>query len=150
MNDSLVGAFQNELAGFNLTESINHFISSQLMHYARIIDAEEKATKIPFLFDCLEEVEQLIYYLERVPSLYFTVKDAYTNEVFNPYTFTNMEEVSKPNLFKSFNKVILPALFNNLNQLSCDKVELYKNNFSIAFNGMIALLQKDTQKRSER
>lgn len=150
LNDSLVSDFQNELAGFDLTKSISDFIDEELGHYANLSDIEEKARRISMLLDCFVEVEQLIFFLERIPNQYFTVKDAYTKEVFNPYTFTNMEEVSKPTIFKSFNKVILPALFNNINQLTCDRVEVYKNNFSIAFQGMIDLLKEDTKKKERK
>lgn len=150
LNDSLVSDFQNELAGFNLTKSISDFIDEELDHYANLSDIEEKATRISMLLDCYIEVEQLILFLERIPNQYFTVKDAYTKEVFNPYTFTNMEEVSKPTIFKSFNKVILPALFNNIDQLTCDRVEAYKNNFSIAFQGMVDLLKEDTKKKERK
>tara|TARA_R110002050_G_scaffold295452_2_gene454280 strand:+ start:1 stop:1431 length:1431 start_codon:yes stop_codon:yes gene_type:complete len=150
LNDSLVSDFQNELAGFNLTKSIANFLDEELNHYSNLSDIEKKAAKIPQLIDCFEEVEQLILLLERIPNQYFTVKDAYTKEVFNPYTFTNMEEVSKSSIFKSFNKVILPALFKNIDELTCNRIEAYKNNFGIAFHGMINLLDKETKKQERK
>ncbi len=147
--DSVLTEELDELAGFKLNEEINDFLKSKIADYASIESSTERMQVVEGILACLDKTENLILVLESSLQNYYATRDAYKRQVFNPYTYTYMEETIKPTIFKSFERVILPGVYNNVKRLNCENVEDIKSNFTGLFDGMNDVLNKDT-KREQR
>ncbi|MCA1761440.1 MAG: hypothetical protein LC664_00360, partial [Flavobacteriales bacterium] len=150
LNDSLIGKAHRQLGGFDANKAIDEFIEETLKNYSNIKSTEEKMDEVEQALECLNEVEELIYAVQKAPENSFTIRDAYTKKVFNPYTFTEMEEKAKPSIYKSFETVLMPAVMGNLQNLKCNKISAYTENFDNLFEGMIEILKRGDTNKEER
>ena len=147
--DSVLTEELDQLAGFKLGKEMNDFLKSKVADYASIESSTERMQVVEGILACLDKTENLILVLESSLQNYYATRDAYKRQVFNPYTYTYMEETMKPTIFKSFEKVLLPGLYRNVKQLNCENAGEIKQNFSTLFDGMNGVLNKDT-KREQR
>lgn len=148
--DSVLTEELDELAGFKLDKAINDFLKSKISEFASLESSTERMRAVDETLDCLDKAENLILVLESSLQNYYATRDAYKRQVFNPYTYTYMEETIKPTIFKSFERVILPGIYQNVKYLSCVNIEDVKLNFSILFDGMNAVLNQDTKRKQRR
>lgn len=147
---NLISEPQNELARMNLNALLMEFMDKVLLDYSSIPTTEEKMTSVEEVYACLSKVEGLVRLLENTPEKRFIIRDAYTKQVFNPYTFTNMEETLKAPIYKAFNDTLLPALFENLTKLDCVRIDDFAQNFENVYEGMIDILKRGDTRRDER
>ncbi|WP_310682581.1 hypothetical protein [Salibacter sp.] len=150
LNDSLITAEHNSFAEMNVNKAIAHFADSSLKVYSALTDENEKMKRAQMLLNCYQKTEDLIYTVHQSTDNIYKINDAYTREVFNPYTYTNMEEKAKPSIYNSFSNLLLPGIFHNLNRLNCHNINQYRNNFSVLFNGMMNFLKEENTNRVER
>ncbi len=142
--DSLITEQNNDIAGFEVREAINDYLDEIVRTYSALENPKEKNEAIDFTLNCLNSSRDLIHTIERAPTNFYTIRDAYTREVFNPYTYTNMQEKIKPGIYKSFEEEMLPAVYSKIKTMNCKNLESYTENFSILFEGMLELLKIDT------
>ncbi|WP_296619627.1 hypothetical protein [Marivirga sp.] len=148
--DSLITGEHDNFAGIDVTKAIIDFADAELAVYSNIPSPEEKIKVIESLINCFSRTEELIYTINKAPESIYKINEAYTKEVFNPYTFTNMEEKSKPPIYKAFNKLLLPGIFQNMQTLTCENMNAYQANFKILYDEMIDLLNESNTNRMER
>ncbi|SMG40053.1 hypothetical protein SAMN05661096_02710 [Marivirga sericea] len=148
--DSLITGEHDNFAGIDVTEAIIKFADAELAMYSNLPTSEEKIRAIEPLINCFNRTEELIYTINKAPESIYKINEAYTKEVFNPYTFTNMEEKSKPSIYKAFNKLLLPGIFQNMQRLTCDNMAAYQANFKILYEEMINVLNEENTNRMER
>jgi hypothetical protein len=148
--DSLITGEHDNFAGIDVTEAMISFADTNLEFYSNLQSAEEKSNAIEPLIECFNQTEQLIYTINKAPESIYKINEAFTKEVFNPYTFTNMEEKSKPSIYKAFNKLLLPGIFQNMQNLTCDNMQAFQANFKILYDEMIDVLNEDNTNRMER
>lgn len=148
--DSLITGEHDNFAGIDVAQAIIDFAERELALYSNLPTSEEKIIAIEPLINCFNEAVELIYTIQKAPESIYKINEAYTKEVFNPYTFTNMEEKSKPSIYKAFNKMLLPGIFQNMQNLTCDNMNAYEANFKILYNEMINVLNEDNTNRMER
>lgn len=146
LTDSLVSDQNNNIAEFDVKNVVKDYLDETVKKYSGLENTQAKNEAIKETLACLNYAEELIHTLEKAPENYYTVRDSYTREVFNPYTYTNMQEKIKPSIYKSFEEDILPAVYENLKRMDCNNIVNFNNNFSILFEGMIKLLKEDTDK----
>lgn len=148
--DSLITGEHDNFAGIDVTKAIIDFADAELAVYSNLPSPAEKITAIESVINCFNRTEELIYTINKAPESIYKINEAYTKEVFNPYTFTNMEEKSKPPIYKAFNKLLLPGIFQNLQNLTCDNLMAYQANFKILYDEMIDVLNESNTNRMER
>ncbi|WP_222707155.1 hypothetical protein [Pontibacter qinzhouensis] len=148
LSDSLLHEQHDKLAKFQVKTVLLGF-TQQLMTEFNGLGLQEKNQQVEATLNCLQQVENLILNLENVPENSYMVRDAYINKVFNPYTFTDMEEVVKEPIYNSFTDVLLPGVFSNLQKLSCQNITAYNQNFDRLFEGVLQALNRNTR-REER
>ena len=148
--DSLITGEHDNFAGIDVGKAIIDFADAELAVYSNLPTADEKIIAIESLINCFNQAEELIYTINKAPESIYKINEAYTKEVFNPYTFTNMEEKSKPPIYKAFNKLLLPGIFQNMQNLSCDNMRAYQANFKILYDEMIEVLNESNTNRMER
>ena len=148
--DSLITGEHDNFAEIDVAQAIINFADGELEIYSNLPTAEEKIIAIEPLINCFNRTEELIYTIQKAPESIYKINDAYTEEVFNPYTFTNMEEKSKPPIYKAFNEMLLPGIFQNMQKLTCDNMNDYQANFKILYDEMIDVLNESNTNRMER
>lgn len=148
--DSLITGEHDNFAGINVAKAIIDFADAELAVYSNLPTAEDKIGAIEPLINCFNRTEELIYTINKAPESIYKINEAYTKEVFNPYTYTNMEEKSKPPIYKAFNKLLLPGIFQNMQNLTCDNMGAYQANFKILYDEMIDVLNESNTNRMER
>ncbi len=137
----------NNLAGFPLGETLVQFLDAEVGRYSE--SSKKEKEQVERLIDCITSVERMVALLVETPNEFLKIKELYTRQVFNPYTFTNMEERVRPSIYRAFEEIVLPACFQNLKTLTCENVGNCAQNFSNVFEGMVTVLKRDT-KREER
>ena len=150
LNDSLLDARHQLQAGFRVKSLIDNFADSTLKEYSNLSSTQEKSESVAGFIQCFDHMEALIYAIQDSPENAEVVRNAYTNNVFNPYTFTDMEEIVKEPIYRAFENVLLPGIYRNLNQLDCGNIEGYTRNFETIFEAMIILLDQNTRRDERR
>ena len=148
--DSLITGEHDNFAEIDVAKAIIDFADSELAIYSNLPSIEEKMSSIEALINCFSRAEDLIYTIHKAPETIYKINEAYTSEVFNPYTFTNMEEKSKPPIYKAFNKLLLPGIFQNMQKLNCDNMLDFQANFEILYHEMMEVLNEGNTNRMER
>ncbi|MGJ3233579.1 hypothetical protein [Marivirga sp.] len=148
--DSLITGEHDNFAGIDVADAIIDFADRELAIYSNLPTPEEKIQAIEPLINCFNRAEELIYTIQKAPESIYKINEAYTKEVFNPYTFTNMEEKSKPRIYKAFNKMLLPGIFQNMEKLNCNNMSAFQANFKILYDEMIEVLNEENTNRMER
>ncbi|WMN13022.1 hypothetical protein QYS49_35360 [Marivirga salinae] len=148
--DSLITGEHDNFAGIDVAQAIIDFADEELAAYSNLPTIEDKMGAIEPLINCFSQTEELIYTINKAPESIYKINEAYTKEVFNPYTYTNMEEKSKPPIYKAFNKLLLPGIFQNMQNLTCDNMRAYQFNFKILYDEMIEVLNESNTNRMER
>ncbi|WKV12116.1 hypothetical protein [Marivirga harenae] len=148
--DSLITGEHDNFAGIDVADAIIDFVDAELAVYSNLPTPEDKIKAIEVLINCFIQTEDLIYTIHNAPESIYKINDAYTKEVFNPYTFTNMEEKAKPPIYKAFNRMLLPGIFQNMEKLNCNNMSAFQANFKILYEAMIKVLNEDNTNRMER
>ncbi|MGY5847578.1 hypothetical protein ACW6QP_09165 [Salegentibacter sp. HM20] len=147
--DSIIDHQLNALAGFDVNRELQNFTDASLKSYSTLTP-NEKSQQVEIFIECFTNLEKLYTEIWEVSDRAKLVEDAYTNTVFNPYTFTNMEEKVKEPIFEAYENLILPKMFDQLKHLSCGSIDNTKRNFALVFDGMINVLKRSTKKEERR
>jgi hypothetical protein len=84
--------------------------------------------------------------LNKIPTKLERIDELYKRVVFNPYTFTDMEERVKEKVYLYFEQVILPQIILDINQnMSCDNFYEKVENIDKLYRQMVLLREKDTK-----
>lgn len=140
----------NDLAGYDVQKVILDFLDGELSSYSKLEKVDMKMKKVEPLIDCMSNIERLLYTIENVPENIQIVEDGYTRTVFNPYTFTNMDEKIKQPIYRAFNQSLMPYIFDQVRGMKCESVRAVDRNITNLFEGMVDLLKKDTKKLERR
>ncbi len=136
----------NEMAGFYVYNEIKSFLETRMTKYLSWTDEDKKLTEIPILLECIEDVGFLLNRLDELPLDVQTIDQLYINVVFNPYTFTNMEERINPGIYDAFQYTLLPSLLGKLKSLECENISFHRSEYDILFQGMVDLLKTNNKK----
>ncbi len=150
VSEVLISSQINEIARFDVYARIIEFIDLKVNKYLDISSPKDKMENVEQVISCIGKVELLIGKLLTVSGNVQIIDDAYTRQVFNPYTFTNMEERIKAPIFNVYKNILLPSIFHNLYSLSCDNMDRATMNFENLFVEMIETLNYDTKKLERR
>jgi hypothetical protein len=139
-----------EIAKFDVEERIRAYLDEQLSGYFSILSLEQRIESLDYFIDCLNGVGPLIRTLSSMVLNYEAIEEAYISQVFNPYTFTYMQDVEKPAIYNAFQDLLLPSILGNLHDLRCDNLKSSTLNFDILFKNMMDFLSQETSKRERK
>ncbi|MGB3617145.1 MAG: hypothetical protein WBA12_03445, partial [Catalinimonas sp.] len=109
--------------------------------------AGESGVDQAVLLECLDEMNGLIAALAALPARTDTIRTAYKDEVFNPFTFTVMEEDVKPRLVQTYEQTLLPYLLGRVREeMSCDEARGVRTTLAAVHRRMLALRDENTTK----
>lgn len=132
LKDTVLSRFNNQSKrdDFNnfhaqIAKNIVKLSDDQFSIYANVPE-ETQLEMINDLIACHEQMRLDYTLLGELPAKLKSLDDLYIRSVWNPYTFTYMDERVKERLYKLFENQQLPFLINNI-AISNDCLELKKN-----------------------
>lgn len=150
--DSIKTLFSNahEDENFNslhqrYAETIISYSSNQFKEYAKL-PIEKRIEKTDKLLNCLlifiDSYNQFAILKEQTER----IKEEYTRVVWNPFTFTDMEETVKERVYNAYSKYLIPFLLDDLkHNITCGKMEIRLQNFTKVYEKMMVLRNQDTK-----
>jgi len=150
--DSIINFFGNNRrqTDFNsfherYAEEVINFTERRFTNYAKK-SIENRVQLIENEIACFETI--LVFYrvLAKLPRRLEEVKELYTRTVWNPFTFTDMQEVVKERVFSSYEKSLLPYVLRQLDgAIECELLASQMENLTALFSKMKSLRAQDTQ-----
>lgn len=150
--DSIVDLFRGDLAPqrFNeyhqkLSEKIEIRVNEWFENYAEL-NLEVKLNRLEPLLECFDEVLLLYEQLAKIPLRLNDIDELYTRTVWNPYTYTDMDERIKERLYRAYEQIILPTIWEDLQSgIECGKITEKGNNYQRTYQKMVELREQDTK-----
>jgi len=106
----------------------------------------EKINRLSEINACYRNLIDLHSLLEALPDRRKTIEDLYTRTVWNPFTYTDMEETVKERLYSAYDEILFPYLMDRIEeQLSCNNVDAILVDLPALFERMKSLREQDTQ-----
>ena len=150
--DSIIDYFANNLGRLDFnsyherySEEVINYIEQRFSVYAKK-NMNERVKLIHEELACYDYLIVFYRELSKLPTRIQEISELYTRTVWNPFTFTDMQEVVKEKVYSSYEKTLLPFVLNQLDGgIDCEGLDLRMNNLSLVFSKMKSLRAKDTQ-----
>ena len=150
--DSIMALFNNDYKSPDYN-SFHQLFKQKMLHLAeeefkvyskRVVT--ERVDLIPSKIACFTSYVEFYYYLVRLQENRSQIAELYTRTVWNPFTFTDMQETVKERVYNAYYNQVLPFVLSELNrQLSCNEIEKGRVTISKLFNRMKELREQDTK-----
>jgi hypothetical protein len=139
----------NKLISYNnfhhmFEENINKFVAVIIKKYTAY-SLDEKINYLDEQLNCMQDVFNFYQTLSKLPTKLQRLNELYTRVVFNPYTFTDMEERVKERVYNYFEQVIFPQIITDLNTITCNNLYLKVENIDKLYRQMVVLRDRDTK-----
>ncbi|MGB6153347.1 MAG: hypothetical protein WBG48_15315, partial [Pricia sp.] len=151
-NDSLVSlidSYEKRLPakyGKSL-KRIKSFAEISLGGYATTTNADQKLIKGNTLSLCMNQLLRLTKNLSGLPDKISEVDSLYTDEVWNPFMATIMDEQVKKRITQAYSEKVIPYFLERVTaSLSCDVAEEVNGHIPIIHEQVVSLRDKDTKK----
>lgn len=157
LRDTVIRLYNNTDSndGYNalhesLRENVQYFMERSFADYAKQ-DGFQRVTKVDSMQNCyryfLTTYEALIGYQETLEKL----DREYTRRVWNPFTFTHMEERVKSRLYNAFENLLLPYIWEDIQaNVSCVALPYKLRNVDRLLKRMIELRWQDTKEMERK
>ncbi len=123
------------------------YAEKRLAEYADLEDSEDKLARARRLELCYDKLSQLSDTILVQPARIEDLKLAYTDQVWNPFTSTLMDETVKKKLLKTYEEVLIPYGLDVISEgLTCDNVGDFTLYFHQLYSQLIILRDKKTGK----
>lgn len=129
----------------DIAQAVTNEVKSALKRYGEK-DLETRSQEIGSLIECYKNYLALYDALKKVPLRLERVEEAYTRTLWNPYTYTYMDERVKERVYRAYEQVVLPAVLEDLkSNLNCSTVQYKPQNFVELYNRMLEIRDQDTK-----
>jgi hypothetical protein len=119
--------------------------------YAAAPDAGTRTDRIDTLLQCYEDAIHTYHRQSRIPQRLQQLDELYTRTIFNPYTFTYMDERMKERLYKAYEDILLPYVLDDAQRnITCDHIRSKQENIVRLYQKMMDLWEQDTSDISQR
>jgi len=150
--DSLLALYGNTAGreDFNahhqrLAAPMRDLVLTRFKEYASL-DQQGKLDRIDALLACYNEGIDVYNKQVRAPMRIDRVEEIYTRSVWNPHTFTYMDERIKERLYRAYENVLLPLVLTEMgSRLECGKLMPKQQNLEKLYLRMIDLREQDTR-----
>ncbi|QCK15748.1 hypothetical protein [Mangrovivirga cuniculi] len=127
--------------------SIKNKVNNDLKSYSSIKDPNVKMKRARELITCFGDLTQLSLTIGNLPARAQEIKEEYTEEVFNPFTATLMDEEVKKRITNAYNTVLIPHFLNKVQSgLTCDNTKEINNLLNNAYLRVMELKEEDTSR----
>lgn len=129
----------------DITDEVVHRTRKWFQQYAEL-SIERKLNRIDDLLTCFDEVIELYKQLSKIPLRLSDIDEMYTRTVWNPYTYTDMDERIKERLYRAYENIILPTIWDDLVlSIECGKITDKGKNYERIYQKMLSLREQDTK-----
>ncbi|MFZ6051761.1 hypothetical protein [Halocola ammonii] len=143
--DSLQGEASGDLG--ELIGSLKRSANKELSKYSSIENVSSRPAQATELIACIDQMEKLALTLLRYPERDREIEQAYTDEVWNPFTSTTMTEQVKRRITEAYENVLKPYFFNEVkNNLNCQNAENWKKRIDVTHKRMLKLSESNTSR----
>lgn len=133
----------------NLASPLALYVQKTFKTYANS-EFETKSVFIDSLNTCFDNLIELYHTLDELPKRVKRLDEVYTRTIWNPYTFTDMDERVKERVYRAFENILLPKLLQQVQNFeNCANFDKYNQNFKNLYRSMILIRDRDT-KEAER
>lgn len=109
-------------------------------------DIENRINEIDQIITCYKYFIEFYTELVQIEEKTTRLKEDYTRVVWNPFTFTEMEERVKERVFTVYESRLLPFVLNGIEEsINCNDINSKVNNFNVLYERMKEIRQKDTK-----
>lgn len=130
--------------------SVEETSRNLLRIYSQEEDVDIKVSEADKLVACFEQMEGLTLTLSKLPIQDSAVSVVYTDQVWNPFTFTIMEEEVKKRITSAYRDVLIPYVLDGIREnLTCENIDDWTVLLESIHNRLFQLRDEDT-KRLER
>jgi hypothetical protein len=106
----------------------------------------DKIENLELLNSCFKSFIELYEVLDEFPKQQKELDSLYTRTVWNPFTYTDMDEVVKERIYNAYNKVLFPHLMNEVeNQISCETIDKILHDIPAVIERLKQLRNEDTK-----
>ena len=128
-------------------QSLKRTAIKELAQYATEENLIVKPKQARLLIECMKTLQVMALTLDKQPARWNEIKELYTEQVWNPFTATIMNDQVKQRLTYAYSNVLVPYLHQQIeNNLTCENSERYLNLLNQLYNKMLALRKLDTSK----
>lgn len=128
-----------------LAGSMRQMVIALFKEYAEL-DPEEKMERMEGVFNCYREALDAYASQSKIPVRLSKLDETYTRSVWNPYTFTFMEERVKERVYRAYEQVLLPYLLERIrDSVDCGKMGPAHENIAALYRRMEDLREQDTR-----
>ncbi|MDC6354045.1 MULTISPECIES: hypothetical protein [Robiginitalea] len=131
--------------------AIRRSAENRLRVYSSMDSAREKLAYGTDLLGCLGALDSLAKEIYRLPERRQAIQEAYTDQVWNPFTATLMEESVKKRITTAYTDVLIPETLRRIDpEISCEYAEAAGNFLKSAFSRIVKLRDEDTSRLERR
>ena len=116
-----------------------------LKEYSEFTDLAFKVNRASELIACFNDMYELNEVLAGLPDDQLTINELYSDDVWNPFTLTVMDEDIKKRITSAYQDVLVPYILNSIqSDLDCTNVCRYIRLIEAIHERMNELLEEDT------
>ncbi|TVZ14281.1 hypothetical protein JM81_0482 [Maribacter sp. MAR_2009_72] len=127
-------------------QHIKSFANRTLNDYSKVKSAQNRLIQARKTVTCLAGLNQLVRTVEKMPKYKGTLKDTYTDRIWNPFMATLMDEDIKRRITTAYNKILEPYFLNETSALDCDKVSTLNDQINSTYLQILELRDQETKK----
>lgn len=151
IRDSVLTLFDPERKGLQqnqyhqqVSDSVRQFYDQLFRDYADL-SLDLKIQQVSDVIACFQEGFELYTALTRLPDQRRDLKDRYTRSVWNPHTFTYMDERLKKPIYQAYRQKLLPTVLRDLQKnLNCGSIKAKAGNFRKLYRKLVQLRKSQT------
>ena len=131
----------------NAFKNLGDTADQKLANYAEISNPSEKLSFGENLKSCLEDIKSLITLLSNFPEKTKEIKALYTDDIWNPFMATVMEEEVKKRIVEAYTDILVPHFVQSISETQeCERFALIKEQIIYTNNRMVDLRNLETRK----
>ncbi|WP_299799615.1 hypothetical protein [uncultured Maribacter sp.] len=128
-------------------KQLKSFTSKTINDYSKVKSAENRLASARTTVECLNNLNELSKTVSQMPIYQTTIKESYTDRIWNPFMATLMDEDIKKRITSAYSKSLEPYFLNEIDQhLSCDTTKELNSTINATYAKILELKDQDTKK----
>lgn len=150
--DQLIDTIEQQLpARYQSTiQKLRQISNTKLRSYSSNKDLASKPTQVRALILCLQNLKALVTSLAQLPDRWAKIQKLYTEQVWNPFTSTIMDDQIKKRVTQAYQELLIPSILKSIEtDLECANTQAHQKTLDMLYQKMQELRKQNT-KRLER
>jgi len=128
-----------------LAAGMQQLVMDRFKEYAGL-DQDGKVERIEPLLACFNEAIDVYHKQVRTPLRIERLNEIYTRNIWNPHTFTYMDERIKERIYRAYESTLLPRVLKDMeDNVECGKLLGKQQNLVKLYQKMLELREQDTR-----